>query len=102
MAFDTPPARLAIDQEAEVSVLTGDVIGIVVPLAALTRDANGRHGVWVIDNGRTRFRAVQTGHADAQRVLVVSGLAVGERIVARAADVLAGVRVQMPASAPGR
>jgi multidrug efflux pump subunit AcrA (membrane-fusion protein) len=94
VAFDTMPARLAIDQEAEVSVSTGDAAGIVVPLAALTRDRDGRQGVLVIDDGRARFRAVQTGSADAQRVLVVKGLAAGERVVALASGVKAGARVQ--------
>lgn len=102
VAFDVLPARLAIDQEAEVSVQTGDASGIVMPLAALTRDRDGAQGVLVIDGGRTRFRAVQTGPADAQRVLIVKGLAVGERVVAQAAGVQVGARVQLPAGAGSR
>jgi HlyD family secretion protein len=99
VAFDTQPARLAIDQEAEVTVLTVEAAGIVVPLAAITRDRDGRPGVWVIEDGRTRWRFVQTAHADAQRVLITSGLDSGERVVAQAAGVKAGVRVQAMAAA---
>lgn len=102
VAFEVLPARLAIDQEAEVTVHTGDATGVVVPLAALTRDRDGTQGVLVIDGDRTRFRAVQTGHADAKHVLIAKGLTAGERIVAQAADVKAGVRVKLPTGAVSR
>ncbi len=39
VAFDVPPARFAIDQEAEVAIDTGAVPGITLPLTALARDA---------------------------------------------------------------
>lgn len=32
VAFDVPPARFAIDQEAEVAIAAGDVSGITLPL----------------------------------------------------------------------
>ena len=94
VAFDTPLARFAIDQEAEVAILAGNGSGIVVPLAALTRDREGRQGVLVVVDSRAEYRPVQTGAGDAQRVLVSEGLAAGERVVARAASVKAGMRVQ--------
>jgi RND family efflux transporter MFP subunit len=94
VAFDVPPARFAIDQEAEVSILAGDLAGIVVPLAALTRDRGGRQGVLVVVDSRSEFRPVQTGASDAQSVLIGKGLAAGERIVAKADDVKAGMRVK--------
>lgn len=94
VAFDVPPARFAIDQEAEVSIATGDVEGIVAPIAALTRDRAGRQGVLVVLDSRTEFRAVQTGTSDVQNVLIAKGLAAGERVVAKAEDVKARVRVR--------
>lgn len=94
IAFDVPPARFAIDQEAEVSLVAGDLDGIVVPLASLTRDRGGRQGVLVVQDSRTEFRPVQTGTSDAQNVLIAKGLAGGERVVAKAEDVKAGVRVK--------
>lgn len=94
VAFDVPPARFAIDQEAEVSILAGDLAGIVVPLAALTRDRAGSQGVLVVVDSRSEFRPVQTGASDAQRVLIGKGLTAGERIVSRAEDVNAGMRVK--------
>lgn len=94
VAFDVPPARFAIDQEAEVSIAAGELVGIVVPLTVLTRDRAGRQGVLVVVDSRSEFRPVQTGASDAQRVLIGKGLALGERIVAKADDVKAGMRVK--------
>jgi multidrug efflux pump subunit AcrA (membrane-fusion protein) len=45
-------------------------------------------------DSRSEFRPVQTGASDAQRVLIGKGLAAGERIVAKADDVKAGMRVK--------
>ncbi|MCW5636287.1 MAG: efflux RND transporter periplasmic adaptor subunit [Rubrivivax sp.] len=94
VAFDATPERFAIDQEAEVTIAAGQVAGVVVPLGALTRDRQGRPGVLVVTGSRTEFRPVQTGASDTQRVVVERGLAAGERVVARAEGVKAGVRVQ--------
>lgn len=94
VAFDAPPVRFAIDQEAQVSIDTGTVSGLAVPLAALLRDPQGRQGVWVVGDGeRARFRAVRTGAADDRHALVAEGLQAGERIVARALGVRDGQRV---------
>ena len=106
VAFDSVPQRFAIDQEAQVRIAVGEDRGILVPLTALTRDKAGREGVLVVDGGggdggnggRTRFQAVETGGADAGRVLIRKGLAGGETVVAKAADVTANRRV-LPAAA---
>jgi RND family efflux transporter MFP subunit len=94
VAFDAPPVRFAIDQEAEVTIDTGGADGIVVPLAALTRDSEGVRGVLVVADGRTRFRPVDTGNADGERVLIRKGLAAGEHVVAQAQGVRANLRVR--------
>jgi len=98
VAFDAPPARFAIDQEAEVTIDAGGEQGVVVPLAALTRNAEGVRGVLVVADGRTRFRPVETGGADGERVLIRKGLAAGERIVAQAQGVRANLRVRAASS----
>jgi HlyD family secretion protein len=103
VAFDVPPARFAIDQEAEVEIDVGAASGIVVPLSALTRDDQGRQGVLVIDGARARFQPVSTGVSDGAQVLVASGLAAGARLVAQAQGVRPGARVNAaePAGAAG-
>jgi len=97
VAFDAPPARFAIDQDAEVEIDTGRASGAVVPLSALLRDREGRQGVLVVTDGRAQFRSLRTGAADETNVLVVEGLAAGERVVAQPAGVRDGMRVR-PAS----
>lgn len=99
VAFDSVPQRLAIDQEAEVSIAVGEDRGILVPLAALLRDGAGRQGVLVIDSGRTRFVPVRTGGADARHALVLDGLAGGESVVAVAAGVKANAPVRAASGA---
>ncbi len=101
VAFDAVPARFAIDQEAEVTITVGQDTGITVPLTALARDGAGHQGVWLVDDGQTRFQAVETAGADEQRVLVRQGLAGGETVVAVAAGVSAKQRVR-PAPAAAR
>jgi RND family efflux transporter MFP subunit len=94
VAFDTAPQRFAIDQEAEVSIAVGEDRGVVVPLAALTRDRAGRQGVLVVDDGRTRFQPVDIGVADARQVLVRKGLDGHETVLAEAAGVADHQRVR--------
>jgi hypothetical protein len=98
VALDTPPQQFAIDQEAEVSIATGEQAGIVVPLTALTKDRAGLPGVLMVEDGRTRFRAVTTSGADDQLVRVTAGLAEGETVVGNAAGVRTNqsVRVAQP------
>lgn len=99
VAFDAVPQRFAIDAEAEVAIAVGEDRGILVPLAALTRDRAGRQGVLVIDGGRTRFQPVETAGADERQALVRKGLAGGEAIVAAAEGMRASQRVRPAARA---
>jgi HlyD family secretion protein len=100
VAFETPPVRFAIDQEAEVSIEAGDDAGIVVPVSALMQNADGRTGVLVVAGERTHFRAVQAGHRDARVVLIREGLAAGESVVVAAEGVKADARVRAIDAAP--
>ncbi len=100
VAFDTTPANFAIDQEADVAILTGEETGVVVPVSALVRDGAGRQGVLAVVDARAEFRPVTTGASDRSRVVVREGLAAGERVVAPAAGVAPGSRVRSVAG-PG-
>jgi RND family efflux transporter MFP subunit len=99
VAFDTPPARFVIDQEAAVTVQAGEERGVVVPVSALVEN-RGIAGVLVVSDGRARFTPVETGAADGARVVVRKGVAAGDMVVAKPAGVKAGARVR-PAGAPG-
>jgi len=99
VAFETPPARFAIDQEAEVAISTGDEQGVVVPVAALLQH-QGKQGVLVVRDGHARFQGVQTGAADAANIVIRKGLAAGDMVVAAPQGVKPGTRVRSLA-APG-
>jgi HlyD family secretion protein len=94
VAFDRPPARFAIDQEADVSIVAGQASGIVLPLTSLTRDPAGRQGVLVVVDSRAEFRPVVTDTGDGRLALVLHGLAAGERVIVRADAAKAGMRVK--------
>jgi RND family efflux transporter MFP subunit len=96
VAFESPPARFVIDQEATVSVAAGEERGVVVPVSALVENS-GKPGVLVVADGRARFRPVETGAAEGGRVIVRKGLAVGDAVIAKPAGVKTGARVR-PAS----
>jgi HlyD family secretion protein len=93
VAFDSPLARFAIDQEADVAITAGEEKGLVVPLTALVQNSP-KQGVLVVRDGHTRFQPVQTGAADGARVIVRQGLAPGERVVAQPQGVKSGMRVR--------
>jgi RND family efflux transporter MFP subunit len=101
VAFDAVPQRFAIDQEAQVEITVGEDRGVLVPLTALTRDKAGRQGVFLVEDGRTRFGPVETAGADTRQVLIRKGLAGGETVVAVAVGVAANQRVR-PALAAAR
>lgn len=94
VAFEQPPARIAIDQEAEVRIDTGTVRGLVVPVEALVQDRKGRQGVLRVVDGRASFAPLTAGPAGGGKVLVRDGLNEGEPIVADPRDLKAGMRVQ--------
>jgi RND family efflux transporter MFP subunit len=96
VAFESPPARFVIDQEATVAVLAGEERGIVVPVSALVEN-RGRPGVLVVADGRAQFRPVETGAAEGGRVILRKGVAAGDLVVAKPAGLKPGARAR-PAS----
>jgi multidrug efflux pump subunit AcrA (membrane-fusion protein) len=93
IAFDTPPQRFAIDQEAQVSIEAGEESGVVVPPGAIVQQRGAQY-VLVVREGQAQLQAVTTGASDAQRVVVRAGLAAGDTVVARPAGVKPGARVR--------
>jgi RND family efflux transporter MFP subunit len=81
VAFDRPPERFAIDQEAEVSILTGVVRGPAVPVAALVR-RDGRQGVMLLRDGRRVFQPVHVAASDGRVAVIAEGLAQGAELAA--------------------
>ncbi|WP_284948236.1 MdtA/MuxA family multidrug efflux RND transporter periplasmic adaptor subunit [Acidisoma cladoniae] len=74
---------------------------ITVPPAAVQQGVEGST-VYVVDSAnKVHLRVIKTGVADAKRVAITSGLAVGERVVTDGADRLQdGASVVIAAAAP--
>lgn len=70
VAFDVPPARFSIDQEAQVSIHAGVERGPAVPLEALVR-RDGSPGVLVARGGRAVFEPVRVLASDG-RIAVIA------------------------------
>ena len=81
VAFEHTPRHFAIDQEAAVTIETGQVPGLVVPASAITKDRQGQTGVLVVRDGRSAFQRVQTDGAHGGQVRVVEGLSEGDLVV---------------------
>lgn len=81
VSFDAPPARFSIDQEAEVSILTGVERGPAVPVEALVR-RDGRQGVMLLRDGRKEFRPVRVAASDGRLAIIAEGLDPGARLAA--------------------
>jgi hypothetical protein len=98
--FSTLPSPLVIGEESEVTIETGRVVALAIPLSAI-QVRNGTQGVLVIAEGRARFRPVVTGAHDDYRAAIVKGLQEGEIVVLHPADIAPGkkVRPQLDAQA---
>jgi HlyD family secretion protein len=99
VAFDILPAGLTLNEMAEVTVqlpARHDVLS--VPPAALVRQ-NGKTGVFVITDGRARFRPIRVGVRAETGIEVLEGLNGGEAvIVQRIKPIADGDRVRVTSS----
>jgi hypothetical protein len=81
VAFEAPPARFSIDQEAEVTILAGVERGPAVPVAALVRNG-GQQGVMLLRDGRKVFQPVRVAASDGQIAIIAEGLDRGAQLAA--------------------
>lgn len=82
VAFNEPPGRLTLGEQAEARIRPRVRQGVVaVPLGALVRTADGP-GVWAVVAGRLAFRPVRVGVVDpAGWVEALDGVREGEEVV---------------------
>lgn len=93
VAFDEPPERFAIDQEAEVAIRIGQERGPIVPLPAVIWQKK-EPGVLVVKQGRARFQPIELGVAGDQGVIALRGVGAGDVVVRQAQQVRPGARVR--------
>jgi len=86
---DPAPLQAALGQSARVYLqppASGD--GLVVPLAALQRDAGGQAVVWVVREGQARAVPVQAEEFGSEQVRVRGALAAADWVVAAGGHLL--------------
>jgi RND family efflux transporter MFP subunit len=95
-----PDARLLPDMSARVTFLADpppagqtEKPAVLVPAAALRRDAQGNNFVWVVNDGRAHHTPVETAGDVGNRVRIASGLRGGEAVVVGAPPTRQGQRV---------
>ncbi|PLY01549.1 MAG: efflux RND transporter periplasmic adaptor subunit [Desulfuromonas sp.] len=83
--LDLPPESDAVAGDfVRVKVSIGEDKGMLIPLAAVERRA-GIDGVFVLDaDGRATFRMLRLGRVTADRVVVLSGLVAGDKLIINA------------------
>jgi HlyD family secretion protein len=91
--FSPLPNPLVIGEESEVTIETGRVVALAIPLSAI-QVRNGTQGVLVIAESRARFRPIVTGAHDDHLAAVVKGLQEGEIVALHPADTAPGKKVQ--------
>jgi RND family efflux transporter MFP subunit len=95
--LSAPPLTPGMSARATLR-LASDAEGVTVSRDAVNRRADGRHTVWVVDEGDSgrvaREQPVTLGAAQGERVVVTDGLRGGEAVVVRGNEGLrAGQRV---------
>lgn len=81
VALDTLPVNWALGQRGTARIEVArrtDVLS--VPKAALLH-RDGKAGVWIVDDGRARWREVQIGETGAQAVEIRAGVVSGETVL---------------------
>lgn len=87
IALQRLPPNWAIGQRGRVTVALAARSGVLsVPAPAIVR-RDGHAGVWVVENGRARWRAIDTGAIGKGWIEVVRGLADGEAVLLHPANV---------------
>lgn len=97
VAMDSPEADPALGEIAEITLRLPVLANVLNIPAAAIKVEGGKTGVWIIDGGRTAFRAVDVGSPTSQgQVPVLDGLTAGEKVIVYSAKaILAGQRVKV-------
>jgi RND family efflux transporter MFP subunit len=96
-----PDAKLLPDMSARVTFLQPPEPGrtseaaVLVPGAAIRRNAQGDNFVWVVSDGRVRQQRVETGGDVGDKVRITQGLHGGEAVVMSGEPTRDGQRVAM-------
>jgi HlyD family secretion protein len=95
--FQSAPARLTINEEADVTIMVEKAHGLVVPSAALVRQGEAE-GVWVVERGRAVFRPLRVGLAGAGKLVAIEGIRAGEQVIVSSKGIKPGQRIRAVAA----
>ena len=101
--FANPKLALFPNQFVNLRLIVSTVTGaITVPNAALQTGAPGNFVYLVMPDSTVALRVVKLGVADADKTQILSGLAIGDRVVVDGSDRLRdGAKVVLPGAKPG-
>jgi hypothetical protein len=77
------PPRILMSRKYRLLVQTGETTGVAVPEAAVT-SREGKRGVYVLKGAESIFQEVEGRVIDASKFLVISGLQLGDAVIADA------------------
>lgn len=81
IAFEEPPPRLTLGEQAEARIYPQSKRVTAMPLGAVVRTDRGT-GAWVVVDGTMRFKPARFGVIDPSGwIEVIEGLSAGERVV---------------------
>jgi putative membrane fusion protein len=83
------PPQVLMSRKYQLLVQTGETSGIAVPEAAVTV-RGGKQGVYVLKGAESVFQEIEGRVIDASKFLVVSGLQLGDAVIADAEDAREG------------
>jgi RND family efflux transporter MFP subunit len=90
--FDTAPAHLTLNEEAEVIISVGEARGLVIPGSAVL-PIEGVDGVLVVRDGRAERVVVKIGAVGQGKVQILGGLGAGDQVITHPEKVKPGQRV---------
>lgn len=67
---------------AKVEILSNEAIqGLYLPVRSIQQNADGKHFVWVISDGKAHRRNITMGTTSGDRIQVLSGLVIGDKVI---------------------
>lgn len=89
-----PGEKLALNEEAVITIVTARARGLVVPSSAVFRDAHGSTSVFITEAGTTTTLPVKTGLTNGEQTVLLSGVAPGDLVIVHPQQVKRGQRVR--------
>jgi len=91
--FQSAPARLTINEEADVTIVVEETRGLVAPSSALIHQGE-TDGVWILEGERAVFRPVRIGLVGTGKFMAIEGIRAGEQAIVSPKGIKAGQRIR--------